>query len=331
MESPRPLNMLARCPIGPMGVGAMPRVDAVDGGEGAGVPGALGDHGVVPGTELVGIRRRRSSPAAACSPCRSATATRRWSPGTWDRRSCTWSPTGFFVGAVHPVAAGVHAVLGLPVAAAGPVQAEAVGLHVGLVEAGLVAVHAVGVDGQLGDRLSRRCRRRSGSIPWCPTAPGSRRRRPPCPCCRRCRWCRSPSAGRTACRRCPSRRRPDPGVLGHRSTLSCLIRSSSGTSWSLLANSGYFCRWSVNTSGAVPDDEPGGQLRPVVVPAELLDLDREIGVRGVERVRTLLVGRLLIGVPQPVADLAAAAACAAPAPLESVVSRCRHAGGHGQR
>jgi hypothetical protein len=55
--------------------------------------------------------------------------------------------------------------------------------------------------------------------------------------------------------------------------------------------------------GSVLGHEAVGELAPVVVPRVLADLDRDVRVRGVERVRARLVGRELVGVPQPVVDL----------------------------
>ena len=58
------------------------------------------------------------------------------------------------VGELPVVGAGVHAPLGLAVAAAGAaVEAEAVDLDLGLVEARLVSALAALIDGQVGDHL----------------------------------------------------------------------------------------------------------------------------------------------------------------------------------
>lgn len=51
-------------------------------------------------------------------------------------------------------------------------------------------------------------------------------------------------------------------------------------------------------------DEPVGELGPVVVPRGLGDLHGDVRVLGVEVVGALLVGRQLIGVPEPVTDFA---------------------------
>ena len=151
----------------------------------------------------------------------------------------------------------------------------------------LIAAAVGGVPGQFGrvGRRSGRRRRRAWS-------------------CRRARRCRSPWAGRSACRRGPS---TDPlGPAWYWSTLkpSLVKVSSSGTNCCWVTNSGYFDRWLVNTSGASPATKPLVSLAPVVIPAELGDLDVDVRIGRLEVVRARLVGGLLIDVPQPVVDVA---------------------------
>ena len=73
-------------------------------------------------------------------------------------------------------------------------------------------------------------------------------------------------------------------------------------------NSGYFERWSVNTSGVPVPAVKAGDLGPVVIPGVLLDRHRDVRIDRVERVRTGLVGRQLEGVPQPILDRTAGGA-----------------------
>ena len=69
--------------------------------------------------------------------------------------------------------------------------------------------------------------------------------------------------------------------------------------------------------GRVTGHEAVGELAPVVVPAILGDLDIDIGVGLLELVRAGLVRRLLVGVPQPVADVAGGVAGVDGAAFES--------------
>ena len=212
---------------------------------------------------------------------------------------------GVLVGELEVVGAGVHAPLGLAHAAAGAaVQAEAVDLDLALVEARLVAALAVLVHGQVGDGL----------------LVGAAVGRVPGQLAELVGGHSPPSSASLLV----VEERDGVEVLGQAVALAVLALPQIGQArlvlvdveavlgqgvvqrdQLLLGDELRVLRQVVGEHvGRVAGDEAVGELAPVVVPAELADLDVDVRVGRLEVVRAGLVRGLLGVVPQPVVDVA---------------------------